>query len=216
MKILLTGFKPFGNESCNPSWEAVKLVPESLSGASIIKLELPTVFGKATEVLYQTIESEHPDIVLNLGQAGGRAGLSLERVAINIADARIPDNEGNQPIDEPIRADGAPAYFSTLPLKEMALKMSQAGYLVGISNTAGTFVCNQIMYDVHYLIDKQYNQMKAGFIHVPYNHQQVDEKRDVPSMSNHDMSQALVVGLERLIELKGEKSGEILLGGSEH
>lgn len=216
MKILLTGFSPFNQESLNPSWEAIKPVPDTILGATIIKLELPTVFGKATDILDQAIQLEQPDIVLSLGQAGGRDGLSLERVAINIADARIPDNEGNQPIDEVIKADGAPAYFSTLPLKEMALKMNEAGYLATISNTAGTFVCNQLMYDIHYLIDKKYKQMKAGFIHVPYSYQQVGDKGSVPAMNHYDMSQALVVGLERLIELKGQKSGKCLVGGREH
>lgn len=216
MKILLTGFTPFGNELLNSSWEAVKLVPELIAETTIIKAELPTVFAKATDVISQLINSERPDIVINVGQAGGRVGLSLERVAINLVDARIPDNEGNQPIDQPIKGDGKSAYFSALPIKEMALAITQSGYQASISNTAGTFVCNQLMYDVHYLIEKHYPDMKAGFIHVPNNQQQVIKKNDQPVMSNQAISEALVIGIERLIELKGMASGEKLVGGCEH
>lgn len=168
MRVLLTGFDPFGGDSTNPSYEAVKRVPDTIDGIEVIKKEIPTVFRKSIEILEQSIEEYKPDIVICVGQAGGRYDITIERVAINIDDARIPDNEGNQPIDEPIFADGDAAYFSSLPIKAITNEIKKEGIPASVSNTAGTFVCNHIMYGLLYLIDKKYNNIKGGFIHVPF------------------------------------------------
>jgi pyroglutamyl-peptidase len=148
MKILVTGFDPFGGESTNPALEAVKGLPNEINGAEIIKLEIPTVFNKSAEVTKKAILQHQPDVVLNIGQAGGRYTVTPERIAINVDDARIPDNEGNQPIDVPIHEDGAPAYFTQLPVKAMVKTIKEAGLPAALSNSAGTFVCNHIMYQV--------------------------------------------------------------------
>lgn len=146
MKILVTGFDPFGTDTMNPAIEAVKRLPDTVNGADIIKLEIPTVFGKSAEVVRQAMTEHDVDYVLNIGQAGGRFDMTPERVAINLDDARIADNEGNQPIDVPIKADGEAAYFSQLPIKAMVTAMKEAGIPASVSNSAGTFVCNHIMY----------------------------------------------------------------------
>src|SRR5699024_21227 len=139
MKILVTGFDPFGGEKINPAIEAVKLLPNTIKGAEIEKLEIPTVFHKSADVVREKMNEFKPDVVLNIGQAGGRMGLTPERVAINQDDARIPDNEGNQPIDVAIQEDGQPAYFTKLPIKAMVEAMKNAGIPASVSNTAGTF-----------------------------------------------------------------------------
>ena len=146
MKILVTGFDPFGGEPTNPAIESVKRIDDNIEGAEIIKLEIPTVFHKAADVVEAKIKEVKPDVVLSIGQAGGRYGIAVERVAINQDDARIEDNEGNQPIDVAIREDGAPAYFSTLPIKAMVEEIKKENLPANVSNTAGTFVCNHIMY----------------------------------------------------------------------
>ena len=136
MKLLLTAFDPFGGADINPALEAVKLVPDRIGDVEIVKLEVPTVFRKSVELVTAKMTELKPDAVLCVGQAGGRYDLTPERVAINLDDARIPDNEGNQPIDTPIFADGAPAYFATLPIKAMAAKIREAGLPASVSNTA--------------------------------------------------------------------------------
>ena len=148
MKVLISGFDPFGGESINPALEAVKLLPDTIAGAEIIKVEIPTVFNKSAEVMEKFISEHSPDAVICVGQAGGRFTVTPERVAINIDDARIKDNDGNQPIDIPIKEDGSPAYFTTLPIKAMVKNMIDNGYPAAVSNTAGTFVCNHMMYNV--------------------------------------------------------------------
>lgn len=168
MKLLLTAFTPFGGESINPALEAVKQVRDKVANLDIIKLEVPTVFNKSVKTVIEAMEKEKPDFVLCVGQAGGRAGITPERVAINIDDARIPDNEGNQPIDRTIYPDGENAYFSNLPVKAMVEAIKKAGLTSSLSNSAGTYVCNHLMYGVLYHIDEIYKGMKGGFIHVPY------------------------------------------------
>lgn len=128
MKVLVTGFDPFGGESINPAYEAVKMLPDEIAGAQIIKREIPTSFTRGTAEVVRQIELCQPDLVLNVGQAGGAAGLRVERVAINLADARIPDNDGAQPVDEPLVQDGAPAYFAKLPVKAMVRGVQAKGY----------------------------------------------------------------------------------------
>ena len=146
MKILLTGFDPFGGESINPSWEVVRRIPQNIKGAEIKGIQIPTVFQKSFEVLKNEIEIFQPDVVICVGQAGGRQGITPERIAINIDDARIADNEENQPIDFPIQEDGESAYFSTLPIKAMVDKMTSSGFPASVSNTAGTFVCLSLIH----------------------------------------------------------------------
>ena len=142
MKILVTGFDPFGGETVNPAYEAVKLLPDTIAGAQIIKLQVPTRFTLSGTVLEAAVNEHRPDAVICVGQAGGRSAITPERVAINLADASIPDNAGDQPVDEPIRKDGAPAYFTSLPVKAMVQKMRAAGIPAALSYTAGSFVCN--------------------------------------------------------------------------
>ena len=195
MKLLLTAFSPFGGEKINPSLEAVKLVKDKILETDIIKLEVPTVFGKSIKIVADAIEKERPDYVLCIGQAGGRYGITPERVAINIDDARIPDNEGNQPIDIPIFADGEPAYFSNLPVKSIVEEIRKEGLPASLSNSAGTYVCNHLMYGVLYTLSKKYKGVKGGFIHVPFIPEQTVDKSDKPSMSLPD----IVRGLEAAI-----------------
>lgn len=215
MKILVTGFDPFGGEPINPALEAVKKLPETIQGAEIIKLEIPTVFGKSFEVVQSAIEKHQPDVVVNIGQAGGRFTISPERIAINVDDARIPDNEGNQPVDEKIQEDGESAYFTQLPIKAMVSAIKKAGIPGSVSNTAGTFVCNHIMYQVQYLIHKKYPHLKGGFIHVPYIPEQVVEKGDQPYMSLEDITRGLTKAIEAIAEYHG-KEDLIMVGGATH
>lgn len=196
MKVMVTGFDPFGGESINPAYEAVKLLPDEIAGATVVKLEVPTVFQKSINALDQAMEQEQPDLVLCVGQAGGRYDLTIERVAINVDDARIADNEGNQPIDEPIFADGQPAYFSNLPIKAMVQNVRTKNLTASVSNTAGTFVCNHLMYGLLHMIDRKYAGVRGGFVHVPYIVEQVVEKRNMPSMSVENIAK----GLEAMIE----------------
>ncbi|EES51098.1 pyroglutamyl-peptidase I [Clostridium botulinum] len=200
MKVLITGFDPFGGESINPALEAVKKLPNTISNAEIIKLEIPTVFKKSLEKIEANILAHKPDIVISIGQAGGRFGITPERVAINIDDARIEDNEKNQPIDLKVFEDGENAYFTTLPIKAMVKEMQESGIPSSVSNSAGTFVCNHVMYGVLYMINKKYPNIKGGFIHVPYIPSQVVNKPNMPSMSIEDISKGLELSVKAAVE----------------
>lgn len=215
MKLLVTGFDPFGGEAINPAWEAVKELPDTILGSEVIKLEIPTVFGKAADVVKAAMEQHQPDVVLNIGQAGGRFGVTPERVAINMDDARIPDNEKNQPNDEVIQAKGDAAYFTQFPIKAMVEEIKAAGYPGSVSNTAGTFVCNHIMYQVQYLIATDFPAVKGGFIHVPYIHQQVVNKPGMPSMSISDISKSIEAALTAIVKLDGQDDIKAICG-AEH
>ena len=193
-KLLLTAFTPFDGERINPALEAVKLVKDKIGNLLIVKLEVPTVFGQSIDTVREAIEREKPDFVLSIGQAGGRAEITPERVAINLNDARIPDNEGNQPIDEPVFPDGENAYFSTLPVKAMVEAIRKEGLPSSLSNSAGTYVCNHLMYGVLYYLDKR-PVIKAGFIHVPYIPEQTKNKKEMPAL---ELSE-IVRGLEAAI-----------------
>ena len=197
MKILVTGFDPFGGETINPAIESVKRLPDTIEGAEIIKLEIPTVCYKSLDVIAKAVEQYNPDVVLSIGQAGGRCDLTVERIGINMTDCRITDNEGNQLVDEPIYADGPAAYFSTLPIKAMVNEIRKADIPANVSDSAGTFVCNHVMYGVSYLLDHAYHGQgkKSGFIHIPFLPQQVLDKRNMPSMS----LDTIVSGLTRAI-----------------
>ena len=201
MKVLITGFDPFG-ESVNPALEAVKALPDTIAGAEIIKLEIPTVFRKSLEKIEENIIKHSPDIVISVGQAGGRFGVTPERVAINIDDARIEDNEKNQPIDITIFEDGETAYFTNLPIKAMVKEMQDGGIPASVSNTAGTFVCNHVMYGIMYMIYKKYPTIKGGFIHVPYIPSQVVTKPNMPSMSASDITKGLELSIKAAVENK--------------
>ena len=200
MKILLTGFEPFGGETVNPAKEAVKLVKDEIKGAQIVKCYVPVVFGKAIETVHAAMKEENPDVVLCIGQAGGRYEVTPERVAINCDDGRIPDNEGNQPVDQPVFADGANAYFSTLPIKKMVEYMKNANIPAAISNTAGTYVCNHLMYGVRYYIEKEFPNTIGGFMHVPYLHEQVMNKKETASLSKDDVVKAIEASIEAIVD----------------
>ena len=217
-KLLLTAFTPFDGERINPALEAVKLVKDKIGNLEIIKLEVPTVFGKSIETVRE---------------AGGRAEITPERVAINLNDARIPDNEGNQPIDEPIFSDGENAYFSTLPVKAMVEAIRKEGLPSSLSNSAGTYVCNHLMYGVLYFVHNEYcshsvqylsdnnaqhksssllfseeersSAVKAGFIHVPYIPEQVKDKKEMPALP----LSVIVRGLEAAIRAVEEHESDL-------
>lgn len=214
MKILVTGFDPFGGEKINPALEAVKLLPSEIHGAEVRWAEIPTVFHKSSEVLEAEIERYKPDVVLCIGQAGGRASLTPERVAINQDDARIPDNEGNQPIDTPIRTDGAAAYFSQLPIKAMVQAIKEEGLPATVSNTAGTFVCNHLMYQALYLADKKFPNMRAGFMHIPYMTEQVVKKPNTASMGLTDIVKGIEAAIGAIVDYKDKDLK--LIGGTTH
>ena len=214
MKILVTGFDPFGGEKVNPALEAVKSLPSVIHGAEIRWVEIPTVFYKSAEVLEAEIVLYQPDVVLCIGQAGGRASLTPERVAINQDDARIPDNQGNQPIDTPIRLDGEAAYFSTLPIKAMVQAIKEDGLPATVSNTAGTFVCNHLMYQALYLADKKFPNVRAGFMHIPYMTEQVINKPNTASMNLVDIVKGIEAAIGAIVDHKDKDLK--LVGGTTH
>ena len=214
MKILVTGFDPFGGEKVNPALEAVKSLPSVIHGAEIRWVEIPTVFYQSAEVLEAEIVLYQPDVVLCIGQAGGRAGLTPERVAINQDDARIPDNQGNQPIDTPIRLDGEAAYFSTLPIKAMVQAINEVGLPATVSNTAGTFVCNHLMYQALYLADKKFPNMRAGLMHIPYMTEQVVNKPNTASMCLRDIVRGIEAAIGAIVDHKDKDLK--LVGGATH
>ena len=165
-RILLTGFEPFGGQSLNPSWEVARALHGTVvAGASVTAVQLPCVFEQAVPALQHALAQHRPDIVLALGQAEGRCDFSVERVAINVQDARIPDNAGAQPIDVPVIAGGPAAYFSTLPIKSLVAGLKAAGFPASVSQTAGTFVCNQVFYALQHMLAGQ--GVGSGFMHLP-------------------------------------------------
>lgn len=206
MKLLLTGFDPFGGEPINPAWETVKRVSDQVGDVEVVKLMVPTVFYKSIDTVAAAIEKEKPDAVLCIGQAGGRFDLTPERVAININDARIPDNEGNQPLDGPVFEDGETAYFATLPIKAMAEEIRKAGVPASVSNTAGTYVCNHLMYGVLYTLANKYPDVRGGFMHVPFITSQVINRKPIaPSLS----LEQIVTGIEAAVKAIGENQEDI-------
>lgn len=194
MKIIVTGFDPFGGETINPSIECVKALPE-IEGVELIRLELPTVFKESAKRLNEVINDVKPDAVLSVGQAGGRAGITMERIAINVDDARIPDNISQQPIDEEIQVEGEAAYFSTLPIKRIVKAIREAGISAEVSNSAGTFVCNHIMYQALFAATKADKPFKAGFMHIPFIPEQTTDK---PSLSLEESTKALQIAIETI------------------
>jgi pyroglutamyl-peptidase len=193
--VLVTGFEPFGGERTNPSWDVVERLPARLGALRVEKCRVPCEFGRAIEVVLEAIERHHPSMVLCLGQAGGRARMGVERVAINVDDARAPDNAGVQPIDVPVAPGGPPAYFATLPVKAMVSAMRAAGVPAELSNSAGTYVCNHLMYGVLHFLATRGRGARAGFIHVPYAHGQVLDKAGIASMALETMVDGIEAAL---------------------
>lgn len=192
-KLLVTGFEPFGGEKINPAWEAVRRLPDEIGAYRLTKLKVPTVFGRAGELAIGTAEEICADAVLCIGQAGGRAAVTPELVAINVRDARIPDNVGQQPLDEPIVAAAPNAYFSTLPVRCMAEAIRQAGLPGTLSYSAGAFVCNDLFYALlHHFAG---TAVRAAFIHVPYLPEQTKTQ---PSMPLSDMIRALTAAISAI------------------
>ncbi|MBR2029169.1 MAG: pyroglutamyl-peptidase I [Oscillospiraceae bacterium] len=205
MKILVTGFDPFGGEKINPAYEAVKLLPAEICGADIVKLEIPTVFAKCGDVVEKSIEQHNPDFVICIGQAGGRSCISIEKVAINFAEARIPDNEGYQPLDKAIVPDGPAAYFSTLPVKAMVENVRSHGIPSHLSYSAGTFVCNDVMYRLLHMLSTKYHHIKGGFIHVPYTIEQAVSKPDgTAGWDEKTIASGLEYAIEAVVLQKGD------------
>ncbi len=199
--ILLTGFDAFDDEAINPSWEVARaLHDKKIAGHRIVAVNLPTVFGKSIQVLRAAIEQHDPVLVLCIGQAGGRSQLSLERVAINLDDARIPDNAGQQPIDEAIIEDGAAAYFSNLPIKAMLLALRKAGIPVEISQTAGTYVCNHVFYGLMHALSQRAG-VRGGFLHIPYLPEQAAQHPGTPSLPLEVAIDAVKLGLKVAIHV---------------
>ena len=211
MKILITAFEPFNQEKVNPALEAVRQLDPAMIKADLIKLEVPTAFNQAIGRVEAVIQAEQPDIVVAIGQAGGRYGITPERVAINLDDALIKDNLGQQPIDQPIRKDGPAAYFSTLPIKAIVHQLRAAGIPASVSNSAGTFVCNHLMYGILDILTKSYPEARGGFIHVPYIPEQVVQKSNQPSMALDDITHGLVIALNTIVHYQTDLN---LVGGT--
>ena len=165
-RLLITGFDPSGGATVNPSWMAVERLPDQIGECVLCKLQIPTVFSKAATAVLETARQFSPDTILCVGQAGGRAAVTPERIGVNIRDARIPDNAGNQPRGEFVDPQGPAAYFSTLPVEAMAQAIRDAGVDATVSNSAGAFVCNDVLYSLLHHYDG--TAVRVGFVHVPY------------------------------------------------
>ena len=193
-KLLITGFDPFGGETVNPSWEAVRLLPDTIGAYELTKLQIPTVFSQAAQLVLQHATALQPDAILCVGQAGGRRGITPELVAINLQEANIPDNAGNQPQNTPVASDGPTAYFSTLPVRAMVDAMRTAELPASLSLSAGAFVCNDVLYTL--LHQYKDTQVKVGFIHVPYLPEQA--KENTPSLPLEQIVQGLKAAITAL------------------
>jgi pyroglutamyl-peptidase len=200
MKILVTGFDPFGGEKINPAFEVIKRLRDNIEGAEVVKLEIPTAFYSSTNKIVEKLKEANPDVVLMIGQAGGRFEVTVERVGVNVDDARIPDNENQQPIDKAIDEEGLPAYFATIPIKAIVQEIKARNIPASVSNTAGTYVCNHIMYGVLNYIYKNKLNIKGGFIHIPYLLEQVITKPNTPAMSLEIMVEAIETAIEAIVK----------------
>jgi pyroglutamyl-peptidase len=195
--VLLTGFDPFGGEHVNPSWDAVRRLQGAVvAGHRIETAQLPTAFGRGAHALLDALERHRPTLTLCVGQAGGRAGLSIERVAINLIDARIADNDGAQPIDLACVAGAPNAYFSSAPIKAMRAALQAVGIPAEISHTAGSFVCNHVFYVLMHALAADTGGARGGFVHVPYLPEQAQRVGDTPSMPLVTMTEGLRVAID--------------------
>jgi len=212
--VLLTGFDPFGGESINPAWEVAKSLHEKTVGEyKIISKQVPTVFQKSIQVLKEYIEELNPEMIICIGQAGGRPDITIERVAINVDDARIADNEGNQPVDVPVVEEGPAAYWSTLPMKAIVKRLQEEGIPASVSQTAGTFVCNHLFYGLMHELEKYDKKMKGGFIHIPFLPEQASNYPGQPSMSLSTIRK----GIELAVEVTTTVEVDIVeIGGTTH
>lgn len=195
--VLLTGFDPFEGEAVNPSWEAVHTLDGwKLGGATMHARQVPCVLGEAIDALHRAMDELEPQLVLCIGQAGGRAEFTPERIAINVDDFRVPDNAGHQPIDVPVVRGGPDAYFSTLPIKAIVRELRAAGVSASVSNSAGTFVCNHIFYGLmHRIATHPLPGVRGGFIHIPYLPEQAARFAGAPSMSLETLVKALRISV---------------------
>ena len=191
-KLLITGFEPFGGEEINPSWEAVRRLPSEIGGYSLTKLLLPVVFGDAAESAIAEAERISADVIVCIGQAGGRNAVTPELVGINLRHASIPDNRDNAPEDEPIIAGGATAHFSTLPVRKMAEAINSVGVCARVSYSAGAYVCNDLLYTL--LAHFENSGVNVGFIHIPYSLEQNKE----PAMDINDVIKGLTAAIESI------------------
>ncbi len=214
MRILVTGFEPFGGQSLNPSWEVARALHGlQLQGAQVVAVQLPCVFAQALPALQQALAQHTPDIVLALGQAEGRCDLSVERIAINVMDARIPDNAGAQPIDVPVIAGGPASYFSTLPIKSLVAGLRASGFPASVSQTAGTFVCNQVFYALQHTLAGQ--GVHSGFVHLPLLPEQAAHWPG-PSLPSWPLSLQLAAvkqALDLLVAHRLQGGADLPLGG---
>ena len=204
-KVLLTGFDPFGSDKINPSLELIKeFTGKEIAGTKIVTSKLPVVFGKAIDEFKKIVKETKPILILSLGQAGKRDAISIEKVGINLSDARIADNEGNKPLDEPIILEGPAAYFTTINVRKTYEKIKEAGIPVQISYSAGTYVCNNLTYGaLHFLHTENLAEtIKYGFIHIPYLPSQAAEKpMPPPSMSLELIKRAIEIAIVTNLEL---------------
>lgn len=189
--LLITGFDPFGGQSINPSWEAVQQLPEQVGDYVLCKLEIPTVFGLAAQKVLEAAEQCAPDVIICIGQAADRSAVTPERIAVNVRDARIPDNAGNQPDGIPVIESAPAAYFSTLPVQAMVQAICDAQIPASVSNSAGTFVCNDTLYALLHHFDG--SATRVGFIHVPNLPEQ-----GTPSLPLADIVTALAAAISTL------------------
>lgn len=203
MTILVTGFEPFGGETLNPSWEAVKRLPDTIGDARVVRLQVPTTYAGSITAVTDAVDRLTPYAVVMVGQAGRRTELCVERVAVNVDDTSAPDNAGVILQDTPIVAQGPAAYFATLPVKEIVAGLRTAGYPAVVSNSAGLFVCNHLMYGVLNHIAVHHLPCLGGFIHVPFLPEQVTERPGTPSMS----LAVIVAGLQTLISVIASAPG---------
>ena len=198
--ILVTGFAPFGGEAVNPSWQAARRLDGwTCRGRRIAAREIPCAFGAAGAALEALIGELQPEATIAVGQAGGRADFSIERVAVNLDDADKPDNDGRQPVDAPVVAGGPVAYFASLPVRAIVAALRQAGLPASISNTAGGFVCNHLFYAACHLRETRFPTMKAGFIHVPYALEQGASHPGAPTMAVETIVEGLKIAIEMTI-----------------
>ena len=195
MTILVTGFEPFGGEAINPSWEAVRRLNGDTGDVRVERLLVPTTYADSIRTVTEVIDRLHPSTVLMVGQAGGRAELSIERVAVNCDDAQAPDSAGVLHEDAPIVSQGPIAYLATLPVKQIVAGLRSAGLPASVSNTAGLFVCNHLFYGVlHHIVTRNLDT-QAGFVHVPFLPEQVVGKPGTPSMALETM----VAGIDCIV-----------------
>lgn len=199
-KVLITGFEPFGGEQTNPSYEAIALMPNEIESAVLIKAKLPVSFEASGQALAALITEHRPDVVICVGQAGGYGAIAVERVAINLRDAASPDNDGVRPEEQPIAVDGPDAYFSSLPVKKIVTAIKLEGIPAFVSNSAGTYVCNNVMYTLLDLIHRNKLPIRGGFIHVPYSTQQaIGKTPNTPSMELDLISRGLQAAIRAII-----------------